>query len=57
MLLLHINSEKDAYMIDQLIKDGKYLDDGIVVEPEEKNTPQKQIDSEKGNSNLEQPLL
>ena len=41
----------------QLIKDGKYLDDGIVVEPEEKNTPQKQIDSEKGNSNLEQPLL
>uniref|UniRef100_A0A6C0HCM8 SMODS and SLOG-associating 2TM effector domain-containing protein n=1 Tax=viral metagenome TaxID=1070528 RepID=A0A6C0HCM8_9ZZZZ len=41
----------------QMIKDGKYLDDGIVVEPEEKNTPQKQDDSEKGNTNLEQPLL
>jgi hypothetical protein len=41
----------------QLIKDGKYLDDGIVVEPEEKNTPQKQNESENGNSNLEQPLL
>ena len=25
MLLLHINSEKDAYMIDQLIKDGKRM--------------------------------
>jgi len=40
-----------------MIKEGKYLDDGIVVEPEEKNTPQKQSDSEKGISNLEQPLL
>ena len=41
----------------QMIKDGKYLDDGIVVEPEEKNTPQKQKESENDNTNLEQPLL
>jgi len=41
----------------QLIKDGKYLDDGIVVETEEKNTPHKRNDIEISKSNLDQPLL
>jgi hypothetical protein len=40
----------------QLIKDGKYLDDGIVVEPEDKNTPQKQKEIENGYANTEEPL-
>jgi hypothetical protein len=41
----------------QLIKDGKYLDDGIVVEIEEKNPIQKQPETETDKTNLEQPLL
>ena len=41
----------------QLIKDGKYLDDGIVAEIEEKNPIQKQPEVEPDKTNLQQPLL